>query len=192
MNVLQLLEMRRSYRIFQEDKTIPMDVWQDIMNSARLSASGMNRQVLRYIIVKDQDLVHQIFPHTLWAAALPKGLGQPKEGERPTGFIIVLAPQNATPLVHVDAGIAMSNMTLMAWEHQVGSCILQNIKRDEISRIVSIPTDYQIHSVIGLGYVNHHSTVVKVPASGRVAYTIDDNRNYFVPKRSTDELFTIL
>ena len=193
MELMKLLEIRRTYRRFDQSRLVPQNVIDDMLNALRLSSCGRNQQILRYVAVQSQDAVENMFPFTHWASALPPELGQPKEGEHPTLFIIVLFPEGkGTKLTDIDAGIAMANLTLVARYHGVGSCILQNIERQNIATVIDIPEGYEIHSAIGLGYPTHESHVVNIPADGAVKYYLDDNMDYNVPKRSVDELVTVI
>ena len=68
------------------------------MENARVANSAMNGQVLRYVLVKSQETVKKLQPYFHFAAALPKELGQPKEGEQPTAFIIPLHGRAGNPV----------------------------------------------------------------------------------------------
>lgn len=78
----------RTYRRFKQ-KQIPEKVLDELLENARIANSAMNRQPLRYVLVKNPEVVRKIQPCFHFAAALPKELGQPKEGEQPTAFIIL-------------------------------------------------------------------------------------------------------
>ena len=50
MSVMELLASRRTYRRF-EQKAVPQDVVEDIIEALRLSSCGANRQAVRLVIV---------------------------------------------------------------------------------------------------------------------------------------------
>ena len=191
MDILELLTTRRTYRRFDESRAIEDAAIRDMMEAFRLSSSAANAQRLRAIFVRTPELVQKVFPLTHWAGALPAELGVPREGERPTLFVLLTIDSEArTRYTDTDAGIALSNITMAAWAHGVGSCIMDNIERDAIKDVLGLAATTEIHSAIGLGYPTHHSTIVDVPESGKLAYYLDENKDYFVPKRSITELCT--
>ena len=50
MSVMDTLATRRTYRRF-EQKPVPQDVVDDIIEAVRLSSSGANRQAVRLVVV---------------------------------------------------------------------------------------------------------------------------------------------
>ena len=69
--------------------------------------------------VRSGKTLDALFPLTKWAGAL-KDWGGPAEGERPTGFIAVLVPENAGELIFYDAGIAVQTIQLAAHSRGFG------------------------------------------------------------------------
>ncbi len=192
MELMELLKTRRSYRRFDQSHKIEENIIEDMKTSLRLASSAANLQPLRYMFITDEKLVSEVFPLTKWAARLPKELGEPKEGEKPVMFVIVLYDEkDKSKWVDTDAGLAMSNLTLAAWSHGVGSCIIDNVNRDELSKLVKLPENMVIQSVIGFGYPTHKSTIVDIKEN-EVAYYLDENKDYFVPKRETKDTIVVL
>lgn len=179
--IMSLLEGRRTYRRFDESRQIPDKVILDMKNAARLASCGMNRQSLRYIYVRTPEKVNAIFDITKWGAALPDGKGQPKIGERPTLFVAVLFPKGArNPF---DEGLAASNLTLAAYAHGVGSCIIANVKHAELREILQIDDSLDISCVIGFGYPTHQSHIVEIGENEDTKYYLDKKNDYVVPKK---------
>jgi FMN reductase [NAD(P)H] len=58
----------RTYRRFTQEKIAP-EVLDELMDNVRIANSAMNGQVLRYVLVKDPDLVAKMQPMIHWAAA---------------------------------------------------------------------------------------------------------------------------
>ena len=75
----------RTYRRFKQ-KQIPEEILDELLENARIANSAMNGQPLRYVLVKTPEAVRKIQSCFHFAAALPKELGQPKEGEQPTAL----------------------------------------------------------------------------------------------------------
>ena len=184
--IMTLLEGRRTYRRFDESRQIPDEVVADMKKAARLASCGMNRQSLRFVYVRTPETVNAIFDITKWGAALPNGMGTPKIGERPTLFVAMLYPKGArNPF---DEGLAASNLTLSAYAHGVGSCIIANVKHDSLREILKIDEAFDISCVIGLGYPTHKSRVVEISDGEDTKYYLDENRDYVVPKKRIEDI----
>lgn len=87
----------RTYRRFKQ-KQIPEEILDELLENARIANSAMNGQPLRYVLVKTPEAVRKIQSCFHFAAALPKELGQPKEGEQPTAFIILCTEGTGNPV----------------------------------------------------------------------------------------------
>ena len=83
MNIRQLIEKNRSYRRFDSKHEISTETLVSLVDLARLSASGANRQPLKYILVNDPDLRSNVYQCLAWAGYLTTWEG-PDPGERPT------------------------------------------------------------------------------------------------------------
>ena len=186
--IMLLLEKRRTYRRFDETRQIPDEVILDMKNAARLASCGMNRQSLRYIYVRTPEKVNEVFDITKWGAALPDGQGQPKTGERPTLFVAMLFPKGArNPF---DEGLAASNLTLAAYAHGVGSCIIANVNHARLREILNIDESLDISCVVGFGYPTHESRVVEIGEGEDTKYYLDENRDFVVPKKRIKDMAT--
>ena len=89
MNIRQLIEKTRTYRRFDEKFVIDTDTLVSLVDLARLSASGANRQPLKYILVNDNEQRAAVYSCLAWAGYLTTWEG-PDPGERPSAYIIVL------------------------------------------------------------------------------------------------------
>ena len=70
-----------------------------------------------------------------------------------------------------------------------GSCILCNIKKDEIRRILRIPDNLHIDSVIALGYKAEKPVIEDIKDS--VEYWRDKKDILHVPKRCLEDIIHI-
>ena len=163
----------RTYRRFKR-KQIPEEILDELLENARIANSAMNGQPLRYVLVKTPEAVRKIQPCFHFAAALPKELGQPK-----------------TPWTGIDIGIAVRTMNLNAYIHGVGSCIIGNVEFEKVKEILSIPETWIPRLALALGYPSHKSTIVELPEDGSVKYYLDEERQYYVPKRKRKDISII-
>jgi nitroreductase len=188
MDVMELLKTRRTYRRFAQ-KEVPQDVVEDVLEAARIANCGANRQSLRYVVVQEPENVAKVFGLTKWAAALPNGIGTPKEGERPTLFVVVLQDTSVPGHSDTDAGIALANMTTAAWAKGVGSCIIGIVNRPELAKLLGLKENLAIHTVVAFGYPTHKSILVDVKDGNR-NYYLDENNDYCVPKYAKEDIVT--
>lgn len=186
-NLMELLRTRRTYRRF-EQKRISQEILDEILEAARLASSAANRQPLSYIVVQDPERAAEVFAQTKWAGYLPPEEGQPKEGERPVLFIAVVQNQDINKDCDTDAGLAISNMTLAAWNRGVGSCIIGACNKAVLSEMFGLTRDQKLHTVVAFGYPAHASSIVDVDPDGDIRYRLDGHRDYVVPKRKLEDI----
>lgn len=190
--LMDLLETRRSIRKFDEGRPVPPEVVDEVLAAARVASSAANLQPLRYLVVRSPELVEQVFPLLRWAARLPPEQGVPRAGERPTLYVATLIDRSVkSPYAETDAGLALSNMTLTAWNEGVASCILGSVDREGLKALLDIDEGLDVHSVTAFGYPLISSRVVE-PQGGDLGYRVDGAGDYLVPKRPVDEVARIL
>jgi nitroreductase len=175
---------RRSIRRYKQ-KPIDFDFLKRLVNAARLAPSGANLQPLEFIIVKDRDLCAKIFDTIGWAGYIsPKW--KPKPEERPTAYIVIIINNKTNPWYQRDVGLASANIILTAEASEIGSCILCRIDKDRIKKILNIPTEKEVDSVISLGYKDEAVVVEDIKDS--VEYWRDEKQILHVPKRKLEDI----
>lgn len=190
-NLMELLKTRRTYRRF-EQKQISKELVDEILVAARLASSAANRQPLSYIVIQEAEKVADVFAYTKWAGALPPEQGQPKENERPVLFIAVIENMDINKDCDTDAGLAISNMTLAAWNHGVGSCMIGACNKPALSEMFGLTENQKLHTVVAFGYPSHASHIVDMEDPEQFKYYLDDNRDYVVPKRKLSDVVRYL
>lgn len=190
-NLMELLATRRTYRRF-EQKEVAQNIIDDVLMAARLASSAANKQPLSYIVVKDADKVQKVFEQTRWAGYLPPEVGQPKADEQPVLFVAVVQNLNINRDCDTDAGLAISNMTLAAWNHGVGSCIIGACNKEKLSEMFGLTEEQKLHTVIAFGYPSHESSIVDAYMDGDIKYYVDEKKDYLVPKRKLEDVVSYL
>jgi nitroreductase len=183
----ELVLKTRSYRRFHEDTPVAIETLRALVNLARLSASAANRQPLKYMLSCDAATNAKIFPHTRWAGAL-KGWGGPKEGERPTAYIVILCDTEISKDPGCDHGIAAQSMLLGAVERGLGGCMIGALDRPALREALAIPARYEIALVLALGKPSETIVIEDAPLGGSTTYYRDAADVHRVPKRTLDEL----
>ena len=187
MSIMESLAARRTYRRF-EQKAIPQDVVDDIIEAVRLSSCGANRQAVRLVVVNKPKDVAKVQPLVKWAAYLPPEQGTPKADEVPTLYVAVVQDNSIPGNLSTDIGIALANMTLAAWDKGVGSCIMGAINKPALTEMLGIKAPQQLVYMVAFGYPAHKARIVPMTEETGVKYYLDENRDYCVPKRSKEEI----
>jgi len=185
MQVFDAIMKRRSVRRFKQNP-IPLETLRKLVDAARVAPSAANIQPLRYIIVSNPRLRERVFPALKWAGYIaPRG--NPPAGEEPTAYVVVLVNRDvARSDYQLDAGAAIENILLAALEEGVGSCWLGAIDRERIREVLHVSSDFEIESVIALGYPNEEP--VMEPIKNSVEYWKDESGRLHVPKRTLEEV----
>jgi len=186
MDIYSLVSKNRSYRRFCQDERIDRELLVNLVNLARLSASGSNKQALKFVIINDPGTCDIIFPSTLWAGYL-KNWDGPKKGEQPAAYIIILGDTVISKSFGVDDGIAAQSILLGATEKGFGGCMIGSIKREKLRQDVGIPNRYEILLIIAMGKPRE-KVVIDEAKEGDIKYWRDDKDVHHVPKRNLDDL----
>ena len=115
MKFRELVANNRTRRIFDQSRPIAVDTLVELIDLARLTPSGMNKQPLKYVAVADDTVCADIFPLLGWAGYLKDWRG-PAEGERPTGYIVILLDTAIADSPGCDHGIVSQTIMLGAVE----------------------------------------------------------------------------
>jgi len=187
MNFRELVLKNRSFRRFKEDHTIDRETLVELVDLARHSASGANKQPLKYFLSCDPVTNATIFPNLRWAGYLEDWAG-PQEGERPSAYIVVLHDKLISDSAGADHGIAAQTILLGAAERGLGGCMVGSVQRVRLNRDLGLPDHYHILLVIALGLPSETVIVETVGPDGDIKYWRDENSIHHVPKRTLDEL----
>lgn len=186
MKFKNLIKKCRSYRRFYQDYKITKKILIELVDLARLSSSAANLQPLKYIISFKPAMNNLIFSCLKWAAYLKDWAG-PKEGERPSAYIVILGDRGVSKYLEYDCGICAQSILLGATDMGLGGCMLGSIERDLLRKNLNIPQQYEILLVIALGKPKEKVVIEKVKA-GDIKYFRDKENVHHVPKRPLDEI----
>ena len=186
MDLKDLVLKTRSYRRFDEAYRISYNTLENLIGLARLSASGANRQPLKYLLYNSLEDCSRVFPSVVWAAYL-KDWDGPVPGERPSGYIIILGDKSISEGYGVDHGIAAQSMMLGATEAGLGGCMIASIRRDLLREELKIPDRFEILLILALGKPVERVIIDDI-RNDDVKYWRDSNSDHHVPKRKLEEL----
>ncbi|MFC1954278.1 nitroreductase family protein [Chloroflexota bacterium] len=177
----------RSYRRFYQEHSIDRETLRELVDLARCSASGGNRQSLKYILTCEPEKNALIFQHLTWAMALKDWPG-PSEGERPSAYITILLDTKIGMVAGCDHGIAAQSILLGALEKGLGGCMLAAVKKDGLREDFKIPERYEILLVIALGKPKEKVVLENMGPDDEFNYWNDDEGVHHVPKRRLDDI----
>ncbi len=182
---LDLIARARSYRRFDASYAIGEETIRALLEAARLTPSGANRQIVRYFPIVDPDGTAFMRAHSRWAAYL-SDWGGPGEKECPTAWILLLSPASSES-PKLDLGITAEAIVLAATARDLGACIFLSIEREAIAARFGIGEDMRIELAIALGKPSE-TVLISDVKDGSIRYFRDGEDRHVVPKRSLDEL----
>ena len=188
--IRDLVIENRSYRSFDESKKLGREDLMDLADTARLCASAVNRQPLKYRLVYERDEVEEVLSYTHWAGLLPD-VKLPPDGHHPTAFILICCDTTVTAepkSADTDCGIAAQTILLMAAEQGFGGCMLGAFDREKTAMALRIPKKLSPMLLIALGVPDETVFLCELPESGSTDYFRDKAGLHFVPKRSLDDV----
>jgi nitroreductase len=186
MNFKDLVVKNRTYRRFDESYRIEYKTLEQLVNLARLSSSGANKQPLKYLFFNTPEEREKIFPFIAWAGYLKEWPG-PEPGERPSSYIIILGDTSISESFGIDHGIAAQSIMLGATETGLGGCIIASIQRDDLRKEIGIPLKYEILLILAIGKPVE-KVIIDDIKNGDVKYWRDADKTHHVPKRTLSEL----
>lgn len=185
--IKDLITKNRSYRRFRQDVAVELETLKDLVDMARLSASAANMQPLRYILSCDPEKNALIFSFLGWAAYLKDWPG-PREGERPSAYIIMLEDTRIGHPLHCDHGIAAQSILLGATEKGLGGCMIGSVDKKGLRRALEIPDHLEVLLVLAVGEPGENVVIETVGPDGDIKYWRDSEGVHHVPKRALDEI----
>ena len=175
-----LILANRSCRRFHQEPVAEKTL-KELVDLARLSASGSNMQPLKFLLSWEAETNDRIFPLIGLA-------GNPGRDEAPTAYIVILADSQVAPHIGCDHGIAAQSILLGATEMGLGGCMVGMFNPQQPGAALEIPERYRIALVIIIGKPKERAVIDVIPESGEVHGWWDEDEVRHVPKRALDEI----
>jgi nitroreductase len=185
--IKDIVSQNRSYRRFYQSEIPSEEDLFSLVDLARLAPSGANRQPLKFFISNDPETNSEIFPCLAWAGYLKKWAG-PEEGERPSAYIVVLGDKTISETFGHDPGIAAQTIMLGAVEKGFGGCMIGNVSREKLRKLLDIPEQFEIILVLALGKPKESVVIETLSLDDSVEYWRDGNHVHHVPKRKLEDI----
>ena len=181
-----LVAGNRSYRRFYQEVTIASKTLLELIELARLTATGSNKQSLRFKPINSIEDNEKVFSCLSWAGYLADWNG-PKNGEKPAGYIIILNDTKIKQNAQYDVGLACKSILLGAVEKGFGGCMFGSVNRKNLRQFFSIPDEYDIMLVIALGKPKEEVVIDEV-VDENIKYWHDEKQVHHVPKRKLEDI----
>ncbi|MGP1362344.1 MAG: nitroreductase family protein [Bacteroides sp.] len=186
MSLKDIVYKARTVRRFKESENIASSLLHELVDLARLAPCGANKQAIRYYLVTQPTMRARVYETLGWAAYLTEWKG-PAEGERPAAYIIQVEQEGEGCLRPVDPGFAAQNILLGAAEQGLGSCLIDNVRREALAEILSLPQGWKVLYVIALGVPAETVEIRPVGSEHGIKYW-REGTVHCVPKRTLEEI----
>ncbi len=180
MDIKKLIKRSRSYRRFVQDYKVSNNTLTDLIKLARFSPSAGNRQPLKYIISNTKQKNSLIFPTLKWARDLTEWNG-PKQGERPSAYIIILGDKGIMDSFGCDHGIAAQTILLGVAAKGLGGCMIASIDRELLKKNLKIKEQFEILLVLAIGLPKEIVILKDAPPGYDIRYYRDKKDRHIVP-----------
>ncbi len=187
-----LITANRTYRRFDASRAVGRGQLLQLVDLARMCASGRNLQPLRYRLVTEAAELDAVFETLKWAGYYTDWDG-PSQQERPTAYMVQCLDTDLTANPLCDEGLQLEAITLGACTMGLGNCIVKSFSPEHISRSLNLPANLKPVYVLALGYPAEEVRLVDLSdseASSTEAYKYyrDSDGVHTVPKRTTEQL----
>ncbi|NVM53999.1 MAG: nitroreductase family protein [Candidatus Helarchaeota archaeon] len=152
MDLNEKIKERFSVRKFKST-SVPDELIQEILETARWAPSGLNNQPWKFIIIKDPEIKEQVAQQTHYSHIIRKApVCIAVFYDKDAGYNYVKDLQAC--------GAAIQNMLLAIHNLELGGVWLGEIlnKRSEVEKILKVPDTFELMAVVALGYPAEEKT----------------------------------
>jgi len=153
-------------------KKVPADVKLKVLEAARASGTGINKQEWRFILVQDKEAIKKLAEDSTsggWVAG--------------ANFAVVVLADPTLGFHLIDTGRAIQDMQLAAWDLGVISGIYTGFKEERMRNDLAIPRELKPTAVVGFGYPVKKIVGKKKRSPLSELAFIDKFGNKFEPKK---------
>jgi nitroreductase len=156
MNVSDAIRLKRAVRKFQ-DKPLPDEVIDAILNAGRRSQSSKNEQGWQFIAIRDKSILKALSETGTYAGHLAgAAVG-----------VAILTPNPEGKFQDLfDAGQAAAFMQLAAWERGVGSVPASIYDSEKARQILGFPPEWHLRIALSFGYPAEEEKLSAAPKKG--------------------------
>jgi len=188
--IKDLIKKNRSVRGYDNSRDVTIEELREMVDCARLSASSVNMQPLKYILVNTVDGKARVLKQVSFAAKLST-LKLPHRGSEPMAYIVICQDEqiskSETGFLR-DVGIVAQSITLAATELGLGACMLGYFSPDKLRQALDLSENLKPLLVISFGKSVEDIRIVEIEEGESTDYYRDEAGIQYVPKRILDDV----
>jgi nitroreductase len=138
----ELLKTRRSIRYFNQ-KDIPEKTLKQILDVSRFSPTSRNSQSYYFKIIREKELIKKL--------SEVRGESSNPIGRAPVAAAVCSDPDLSKRYIQ-DGCIAAYHFMLSAWFFGLGTCWIGGMDREEVKKLLKVPSNHYIATITPLGY----------------------------------------
>lgn len=186
--ILELIKNTRTHRHFLNEPVKENDILK-ILNAARFSGAGKNRQNLIYVYTVNDEKCKEIFKNISLGGAL-KIEEKPTINDRAKAYIAIVTDDTTNEdlaTLNFNMGIVSQNIMLMARELGLGGCVIMSFKKKEVDKILELPENFSTKCLICFGKSDTEIEIVDIHSNEDSKYYRKSGVHY-VPKIILEDL----
>ena len=187
---LDLVKYSRSYRGYDEGRSISREELLRWVDCARFAPSSINRQPFQYKLVYKPEELAVLQPLTGWARALPQ-MQLPHPGHCPTAFVVICQNTRwAEDLKRYirDVGAVAQTMLLAAASEGLGGIMIGNFSPEKVHRALALPDELTPMLIVAFGKPDETIVIKEVDEGADLRYYRDENDVHYGPKRKLEDV----
>ncbi len=141
MNVFDAVQARRSIRSYQ-DKPVPQEKLERILEAARLAPSARNVEPWHFIVITNSEK----------RKILSKGMYAKFVAQAPLVIVACGNKKTSADWYAIDTALAVENMLLAAVAEGLGTCCVGSFNEKEVAELLKVPEDFEILLMVTVGY----------------------------------------
>lgn len=155
--LMEVIKTRRSVRKYDE-KDVPEEVLNSILEAVRWSPSWANTQCWEVVVIRDktikENLKEVIFPKNPATNAITQAplllavCGKLKS----SGFYNNIVTTKFGDWFMFDLGLFIQTLCLAAWDLGLGTVVVGLFDHDKAKEIIKVPEGYELVALVPLGY----------------------------------------
>ena len=140
---LEFIKNRRSIRSFQ-DKPIPENEIQMILEAGRWAPSASNKQPWEFYVIKDKEVLKEISKNAIYGRHI----------KRAPFAIAIVGKKITSPNYYIqDTSLVSMTMMLMAWSLGIGTCWTGALDRKKVKLLLGLDENDYLLTVLPMGYI---------------------------------------
>jgi nitroreductase len=149
METFECISTKFDIREFSQ-QDVTSEIKLKIVEAARLSGTGLNTQHWRFIVVENKDNLQKLAEDSTsgsWVVG--------------ANFAVIVLTNPKYGFHLIDAGRALQNMQLAAWNDGVASGLFTGIRQEKLRNDFGIPDELVATVIIGFGYNARNHTEMR-------------------------------